>query len=134
MLALRYLYSKTFLAFSDQNRTFKKNRKAEQRPATRCWFILDYSVPYYHIGSWTIVFPSYFMINFRIVYISPIYQSLDKRIWFRILFQKNLQWLFLVPIGLIKAELPKCTPSILMEMWPYYLSCFINSFSIWPSV
>ena len=68
------------------------------------------------------------MINFRVVYIWPIYQSLEKRIWFTILFQENLQWLILYQLELSRTELPKCTPSILMEMWPYHLSCFINSF------
>ena len=116
------------MAFSDQNRTLKKNLAAGQRPTTRRWFLLDYSLPHYQIGSWAIVFPSSFMKNFRIVYIWPIYQSLDKRIWFTILFQENLQWIILSQLELSRTELPKCTPSILMEMWPYHLSCFINSF------
>ena len=104
-----------------------------QRPTTRRWFLLDYSLPHYQIGSWAIVFPSSFMINFRIVYIWPIYQSLDKRIWFTILFQENLQWLFLSQLELSRTELPKCTLSILMEMWPCHLSCFINSFLYHPA-
>ena len=116
------------MAFSDQNRNLKKNHETGQRPTTRRWFLLDYSLPHYQIGSWTIVFPSSFLINFRIVYIWPIYQSLDKRIWFTILFQGNLQWLILTQLELSRTELPKCTRSILMEMWPYHLSCFINSF------
>ena len=103
------------MAFSDQNRTLKKNHEAGQRPTTRCWFLLDYSLPRYQIGSWAIVFPISFMINFRIVYIWPIYQSLDKRIWFTILFQENLQWIILSQLELSRTELPKCTPSILME-------------------
>ena len=116
------------MAFLDQNRTLKKNHEAEQRPTTSCWFRLDYSLPHYQIKSWAVVFPSSFMINFRVVYIWPIYQSLEKRIWFTILFQENLQWLILYQLELSRTELPKCTPSILMEMWPYHLSCFINSF------
>ena len=116
------------MAFSDQNRTLKKNHEAGQRPTTRCWFLLDYSLLHYQIGSWAIVFPSSFMMNFRIVYIWPIYQSLDKRIWFTILFQENLQWIILSQLELSRTELSKCTPSILMEMWPCHLSCFINSF------
>ena len=103
------------MPFSDQNRTLKKNHEAVQHPATRRWFVLDYSLPHYQIGSWAIVFPSSFMINFRIVYIWPIYQSLDKRIWFTILFQENLRWIILSQLELSRTELPKCTPSILME-------------------
>ena len=68
------------------------------------------------------------MINFRIVYIWPIYQSLDRRVWFTILFQENLQWLIFFQLELLRTKLPKCTPSILVEMWPCHLSCFINSF------
>ena len=116
------------MAFSDQNRTLKKNHEAGQRPTTRCWFLLDYSLPRYQIGSWANVFPISFMINFRIVYIWPIYQSLEKRIWFTILFQVNLQWFILSKFWLSRIELSKSTPSFLMEMWPYHLSCFINSF------
>ena len=103
------------MAFSDRNRTLKKIHEAVQRPTTGHWFLLDYSLPHYQIGSWAIVFPSSFMINFRIVYIWPIYQSLDKRIWFTILFQENLQWIILSQLELSRTELPKCTPSILME-------------------
>ena len=36
--------------------------------------------------SWAIVFTIFFLINFGIVYIWPIYQSLNKKIWFTILF------------------------------------------------
>ena len=78
--------SRTFLAFSDQNRTLKKNHKAGQCLTTRGWFVLDYSLPHYQIGSWAIVFPSSFMINFRLVNIWPTHQSLDQRIWLTILF------------------------------------------------
>ena len=116
------------MAFSDQNRILKKNHEAGQRPTTRCWFLLDYSLPRYQIGSWANVFPSSFMINFRIVYIWPIYQSLDKRIWFTVLFQENLQWFILFKLWLTRIELSKCTPRFLMEMWPYHLSCFVNFF------
>ena len=133
------------MAFSDQNRTLKKNLAAGQRPTTRRWFLLDYSLPHYQIGSWAIVFPSSFMINFRIVYIWPIYQSLDKRIWFTILFQENLQWIILSQLELSRTELPKCTPSNLMEMWHaicsvlsilFYIAQrvrlgFLKSFNLW---
>ena len=121
------------MAFSDQNRNLIKNHEGGHHRTTRCWFLLDYSLPYYQIGSWAIVFPSSFMINFRTVYIWYIYQSLDKRIWFAILFQENLQWLILSQLEISKTELPKCTLSILMEMWPYHLSCFINSFLYGPA-
>ena len=103
------------MAFSDQNKTLKKNHEAVQHPTTRRWFHLYYSLPHCQIVSWAIVFPSSFMINFRIVYIWPIYQSLDKRIWFTILFQENLRWIILSQLELSRTELPKCTPSILME-------------------
>ena len=96
----------------------------EARSTTRYWFLLDYSLLHYQIKSWAIVFPSSFMINFRIVYIWPIYPKLDNRIWFTILFQENLQWLILSKLELPRTDIPKCTPSILMEMWTYY---FINS-------
>ena len=50
---------------------------------------------------WAIVFSISFLINFGTVYIWPIYQSLDKRVWFTILFfssQRELSsskyWLF----------------------------------------
>ena len=36
--------------------------------------------------SWTIAFSISFLINFGIVYIWFIYQSLDKKVWFTILF------------------------------------------------
>ena len=105
------------MTFSDQNGTLKKNQEAGQHPTTICSFLLYYSLPHYQIGSGAIILLSSFMINFRIVCIWPIYQSLDKRIWFTILFQENLQLLILSQWELSKTELPKCTSSILMEMW-----------------
>ena len=117
-----------FLAFSYQKKTLKKDYEAVQRPTTRGWFLLDYSLPHYQIGSWAIVFPSSFMINFRVVYIWPIYQSLDKRIWFIVLFfhlkSEHLfkywffftkLWLILAQLELSRTKLPKYTLSILME-------------------
>ena len=75
---------------------------------------------------------------------SDLYQSLDKRIWFTVLFF-ILKWVaccskycccfpqFFVKLWPILSqselsltELPKCIPSIFME--DYHLSCFINSF------
>ena len=117
------------MPFSDKNRTLKKNLEAGQRPTTRHWFLLDFSLPHYQTGRWAIVFPSSFMINFIIVNIWPIYQSLDKRNWFTILFfhlkvgctlfQKLIffakLWLILSQVELSRTELPKCTPSILIE-------------------
>ena len=73
------------------------------------------------------------MINFRIVYIWSIFQSLDRRIWFTILFQENLQRHILSQLELSRTELLKYTPSILMEMWPCHLSCFINAFLYHPA-
>ena len=132
------------MAFSDQNKSSKKSHEAGQRPTTGCWFLLDYSLPPYQIGSKAIVFSSSFTINFRIVYIRPIYQSLNKRIWFTILFFFSSQrefhqvrnivffaklWLILSQLELWRTELPKCTQSIFyIENWPCHLSCFINSF------
>ena len=133
MLVLRYPYLKNLFGIFRSKWDFeKKNHEAGQRPTTRCWF-LDYSLPHYQIGSWAIVFPSSFMINFRIVYIWPIYQSLDKRIWFTILFQENLQLLILSQLELSRKELTKCAPSILMEMWPCHLSFFYQFYLISPS-
>ena len=130
------------MAFSDQNKSSTKSHKAGQRPTTGCWFLLDYSLPPYQIESKAIVFSSSFTINFRIMYIRPIYQSLDKRIWFTILFFHLKEscplfeilfffaklWLILSQLESWRTELPKCTPSIFIENWPYHLSCFINSF------
>ena len=45
--------------------------------------------------NWAIVFSISSLINFRIVYIWPIYQSLDQRIWFTILF--FVLWFFFIP-------------------------------------
>ena len=119
-----------FLAFSDQNRTLKTNYEAGQHLTTGRWFLLDYSLPHYQIGSWwAIVFPSSFMINFRIGYIWSTYQSLDKRIWFTIAFSHSIEtytlfqiliffaylWLILSQLELSRTELPKCLLSILME-------------------
>ena len=107
----------------------KKIHEAGQCPTTGRWFLQDYSLPHYQIGSWAIVFWTFFMINFRIGCIWPIYQSLDKRIWFTILFF-HLKgngtlfqvliffaklWLILFQLELSRTELPKCTRSILME-------------------
>ena len=128
------------MAFSDQNRTLKKNQEAGQRPTTRRWFLLDYSLPHYQIGRWATVFPSSFMINFRIVNIWPIYQSLDKRIWFTVLFY-HLKvgctlfqiliffaklWLILSQLELSRTKLPKCTPIILMENCDHTI-CHVSS-------
>ena len=42
--------------------------------------------PHFQMEGWAIVFSISSLINFGIVYIWPIYQSLDKRIWFTIRF------------------------------------------------
>ena len=147
MLVLRYPYLKNvFLAFSDQNRTLKNNLEAGQRPTTRCWFLLDYSLSHYQIGRWAIIFPSSFMINFRIGNIWPIYQSLDKRIWFTVLSSLSelhcvpnigfLCWTItnFVPNGVIKDRTTKMYPKYFNgKLWPYQLSCFINSFLYYPA-
>ena len=85
--------------------------------------------PHFQMEIWAIAFSVSFMINFGIVYISPIYQSLNKRIWFTILFFISKRvvlcfryWIFFAKLWLIwsqlklsRAELPKSSPSILME-------------------
>ena len=42
--------------------------------------------PHIQMESWATLLPISSFINFGIVYIWPIYQSLDKRTWFTILF------------------------------------------------
>ena len=42
--------------------------------------------PHFQMESWAIVFSIFSFINFGIVYIWSIYQSLDERTWFTILF------------------------------------------------
>ena len=85
--------------------------------------------PHFQMEIWAIAFSVSFLINFGIVYISPIYQSLNKRIWFTILFFISKRvvlcfrywiffaklWLILSQLKLSRAELPKSSPSILME-------------------
>ena len=136
------------MAFSDQNKTLKKNHEAVQHPTTRRWFHLYYSLPHCQIVSWAIVFPSSFMINFRIVYIWPIYQSFDQRIWFITLsfhlksehsskywFFFAKLWLILAQLELSRTKLPKCTPIILMENCDHTICPVLSFFFfIWPSV
>ena len=82
------------------------------------------------------------MKNFKIVNIWPIYQCLDKRIWFIILFfilkwvaLCSKYWFFLVtmtyfvPIRVIKGRTTKMYPKCFNgKLWPYHFSCFISSF------
>ena len=83
---------------------------------------------HFQMESWAIIFPISFLINFRTVYIWPVCQKLDNRIWFTILLsQRELHsvsnidfffaklWLILSQLELSRTELPKCTRSILME-------------------
>ena len=79
-----------------------------------------------------------FLINFQIVYILPMYQSLQFRIWFKILcfHFKDILILFQILIFFVKlllilsqlelsrTELPKCTPIFLME------NCNHNTFLV----
>ena len=115
-----------------------------RHPTTGRWFLLDYSMPHYQIGSWAIAFTSSFMKNFRIAHAWLIYQSLDKRIWFTILLsQRELHtvpnidffyWFitYFVPIEVIKDRITKMYPRYFNgRLWPYHLSCFINSFFLW---
>ena len=87
------------------------------------------SSSHFQMESWAIIFPISFLVNFRSLYIWPIYQKLDNRIWFTIfLSQRELHsvsninfkyfaklWLILSQLELSRTELPKCTWSILME-------------------
>ena len=43
-------------------------------------------------------------------------------------FSREFAMTYLSQLELSRTELPKFSPSILMEMWPYHLLCFINSF------
>ena len=75
------------------------------------------------------IFSIFFLIYFGKIYIWPVYHSLDKRIWFTIIFfllKESLIlfqiWIiFIIPslilsqLELSKIELPKLIPSILMK-------------------
>ena len=93
---------------------------------------------------WAIVFSIFSLINFKIVYILPIPKSgsedlvysfsffipkwvarCSKYCFFLLFFVKL--WLVLSQLELLRTELPKCSPIILIEN--YHLSCFINFFS-----
>ena len=85
------------------------------------------------------------MTNFRIVYIGPTYQSLDKRIWFTILFffiSKSCTlfqiliffaklWLILTQFKLWRRELPKCAPSVLLENCDHTICPDLSILFIW---
>ena len=104
------------------------------------------SSSHFQMESWAIIFPISFLVNFRSLYIWPIYQKLDNRIWFTIfLSQRELHsvsninfkyfaklWLILSQLELSRTELPKCTRSILMEN---YTICPVLSilFSYYPA-
>ena len=97
--------------------------------------------PHFQMESWAIDFWISSVVIFGIIYIWPIYQSLDKRIWFTILFFRPKEsctlrniffcqtMTYFVPIGVIKDRITKMYPKYLNgKLWPYHLSCFINSF------
>ena len=87
------------------------------------------------IGVWEVVFfpvpeeiVNYFLVYFEIVQISSMYHSLNKRVWFTIIFLSRKEsltlfqiWFFTIPslilfhLELSRIELPKLNPSILME-------------------
>ena len=86
--------------------------------------------PHFQMESWAIVFSISVLIIFGIVYIWLIYQSLDRRIWFKIFvfhFKKSFTlfqvliyfvtlWLVLPQLKLSSTELPKYTPIILWKI------------------
>ena len=99
--------------------------------------------PHFQIDSWAIVSLISFLINVEIVYVGPIYLSLDKRIWFTTLFfhfffSQNFfvkLWLILSQLELSRTKFTKCTLSILIGNCGHTIfSCFINSFFMWPSL
>ena len=102
----------------------KKSYEAGQRPTTGRWFLLDYSLPHYQIRSWTIVFPSSFIINFII---NSVYLTYISKFGWENLIYNSFSREFTMTC-FVSNKVPKCTPSILMEMWPYHLPCFISSF------
>ena len=74
------------------------------------------SSPHFQVESWAICCWISFLINFGIVSICPIYQHLDKKIWFTIpFFYPKESCTYFVPIGVIKARITKYTPSILVK-------------------
>ena len=132
------------MAFSDQNRTLKKNYEAVQHPTTRPWFLLDYSLSHYQIESLAIVFPSSLMINFRIyfnifdLYIKFWIREFDLKVFFYYFkvsctlpnidsfYQTKTSF---APIRFIKDKITKIYPKCIYGKFrPYYLSCRINSF------
>ena len=85
--------------------------------------------PHFQMESWAIVFSISSLINFGIVYIWPIHQSLEKSVRFTISFfssQRELHsvrnidffvklWLILSQLELSRIDLPKCAPNMLMQ-------------------
>ena len=97
---------------------------------------------HFQMGSWTrclgghvflpfqskycFVFSISFLINFGIIYIWPIYQSLDKRMWLTILFFREFHslqnidflsklWLTFSQSDLRRTELPQCIQVFYLE-------------------
>ena len=91
------------------------------------------------------------LINIGIVFIWTMHQSLDKRIWFKILFffflfQRELHPVLCIdscflschlfrPTRVIQDRVTKMHPNYFNgKFWPYHLPCFINSiFNIGPA-
>ena len=155
MLILRYPYLKNVfwhiqikIRLKNQIKIGLKNHEAGQRLNTRRWFLLDYSLPHYQIGSWAIVFPSSFMINLGIfdLYIKVWISEFDLHLL--LLFFSSQSELhsvpdidffcytttYFIPIGVIEERTTRMYPKYFNgKLWPYHLSCFINSF-LWHSV
>ena len=70
-----------------------------------------------------------FLLYFGIIYIWPMYHSLDKRIWFTIIFLHltlfQIRIFFIIPslilshLELLRIDLPQLTPGILIENCDY---------------
>ena len=67
--------------------------------------------PHFQMESWTIAFSIFSLINFGIEYIWPIYQSLDKEIWFTISF-------FFIPRELHSVHFFSWATHLYMSLFP----------------
>ena len=90
--------------------------------------------PHFQMESWAIAFSISSLINFGIVYIWSIYQSLDKKVWFTTPFFSSQRELhsarfiffstmtYFVPIEVMRDRFTKMYPKYLnANLWPYHL-------------
>ena len=89
------------------------------------------------------IFSIFFLIYFGTVYVWPMYHSLDKKIWFKIIFLRITEsvtlfqmsifyytYTYFAQIGVLEDRLPKLTPSILMEIYDHsFCPCWSIVFS-----